>query len=382
MAGLLDMFSGEEGLLGALALMSAGSAKRERTSLADGLLGSMQVMQQAKTSREDRAMRQQQMEMQRQQQALQLQQMQRQAQQQDTDTNALRGLFQPLPGPTQDGSQLRRGFDPAGMLQAGASPQALQQAMQLDQMVNPRAKPAEFKEVGGHLVRIGGDGQVAPAWSPPAKPQEDEFTRALTAAGLDPNSPQARALALARLRKMSSHAPGVSVSYGAPVAGQDESGRPVFFQPSKDGRAPAIIPGVRPPARPLGEGAQKQVNGIDSLGSAIDEYTAALDKWDPRDILNPSKRNEIGTYYNNMMLQAKEAYNLGVLNGPDYEILQKVVRDPVTLGGAVSTKDSLKLQANNLKRLMNKTRAAVTKQPAGQSQADVMSEADRILGGN
>lgn len=229
--GLLDMFSGEDrGLLG-LALMQAAQPRAGGPAgIGEGLLGAINMIQQRRAAQEDREMRRQQMDMQRQAQAqalqaqaLQLQQAQRQAQQQETDTSALRGLFQPLPGPTMDGSQLRKGFDPAGMLQAGASPQALQQAMQLDQMVNPRAKPAEFKEVGGHLVRIGGDGRVAPAWSPPAKPQDDEFTRALSAAGIDPQSPQARQLALQRLTKMATHAPGTSVSVNTGQKGFDNT---------------------------------------------------------------------------------------------------------------------------------------------------------------
>ena len=37
-----------------------------------------------------------------------------------------------------------------------------------------------------------------------------------------------------------------NVSYGAPVSGLDPQGNPVFFQPSKGGGAPAIIPGVTP----------------------------------------------------------------------------------------------------------------------------------------
>ena len=34
------------------------------------------------------------------------------------------------------------------------------------------------------------------------------------------------------------------VNYGSPVAGVDEQGNPVFFQPSKGGGAPAIVPGL------------------------------------------------------------------------------------------------------------------------------------------
>ena len=49
------------------------------------------------------------------------------------------------------------------------------------------------------------------------------------------------------LAKKRAGASNTTVSYGAPVAGVDAQGNPVFFQPSKDGGAPAIISGVAPP---------------------------------------------------------------------------------------------------------------------------------------
>ena len=283
-------------------------------------------------------MRQQQMEMQRQQQALQLQQMQRQAQQQDTDTNALRGLFQPLPGPTQDGSQLRKGFDPAGMLQAGASPQALQQAMQLDQMVNPRAKPAEFKEVGGHLVRIGGDGQVAPAWSPPAKPQEEptavreyQFAQQQGYPGTFSEWEHSRRRA------------------GASQVNVDRAPQGYMWQgPGKL----APIPGG--PADKLPEKQQGQVVGVQNLRDAISEYRSQLAGHSKLDVVSPGARAEMGTKYQNMMLQAKEAYNLGVLNGPDMAVLQSVITDPMSINGLMTPRRSLDRQAAELDRIMTK----------------------------
>jgi hypothetical protein len=48
-------------------------------------------------------------------------------------------------------------------------------------------------------------------------------------------------------------ATNVTTSYGAPVAGVDENGKPVYFQPSKEGGKPAIIPGVRPEGKPPNE---------------------------------------------------------------------------------------------------------------------------------
>ena len=40
--------------------------------------------------------------------------------------------------------------------------------------------------------------------------------------------------------------PSQQNNFGAPVAGVDEKGTPIFFQPGKTGGPPAIVPGVRP----------------------------------------------------------------------------------------------------------------------------------------
>lgn len=79
--GLLDGLQTDEGLLG-LYLMAAGSAKPQRTSLGEGLLGAFQMQQQQKAAREDREMKKQQFDMQRQQQQIALQQLQQQLQEQ------------------------------------------------------------------------------------------------------------------------------------------------------------------------------------------------------------------------------------------------------------------------------------------------------------
>lgn len=42
-------------------------------------------------------------------------------------------------------------------------------------------------------------------------------------------------------------AANVGVSYGSPVQAIDAAGNPVFIQPAKDGKAPYVVPGVRPP---------------------------------------------------------------------------------------------------------------------------------------
>lgn len=102
----------------------------------------------------------------------------------------------------------------------------------------------------------------------------------------------------------------------------------------------------------LGEGQKKQISGIESLSNAVDAYTSALDQWDKTKFVSPNERAKMGTLYNNMMLQAKEAYNLGVLNGPDYEILQSVVKDPTSAGSLLVSNDTLKTQATTLRNML------------------------------
>jgi hypothetical protein len=90
---------------------------------------------------------------------------------------------------------------------------------------------------------------TAPGTVIPAQATEDGFIRLLRQSGVDPASPQGQQLLRQRLQKEASHQPGVSVSYGAPVAGMDTAGNPVFFQPDKAGGQPNIVPGVKPPQK-------------------------------------------------------------------------------------------------------------------------------------
>ena len=98
----------------------------------------------------------------------------------------------------------------------------------------------------------------------------------------------------------------------------------------------------------LPEAATKQVTGATNLKSAIDNYKDTLQGFSTLDMVNPDARATMGNAYNNMMLQAKEAYNLGVLNGPDYAILQSVVKDPTKASSLLTSKKALQQQATDL----------------------------------
>lgn len=131
---------------------------------------------------------------------------------------------------------------------------------------------------------------------------------------------------------------------------------PTKVQPGSMVRGLPVVsgPGMSPlkGASKLGEGQKKQISGIESLSNAVDAYTSAIDQWDNKKFLSPNERAKMGTLYNNMMLQAKEAYNLGVLNGPDYDILQSVIKDPTTPGALLVSNETLKGQATTLRDML------------------------------
>jgi hypothetical protein len=105
--------------------------------------------------------------------------------------------------------------------------------------------------------------------------------------------------------------------------------------------------------KPLPEGALKQVTGATNLKDAVANYQEKLKGFSKIDFANPNSRAKMGEAYNNMMLQAKEAYNLGVLNGPDYAILTSIVTDPTSPKALLVKKDTLNEQAAELNKISN-----------------------------
>jgi len=129
-----------------------------------------------------------------------------------------------------------------------------------------------------------------------------------------------------------------------------------YVRVGKDNRATAIMAptGVQPlmgNSSKLPESAQKQVLGARNVQQAVADYQAKLKDWSNMKMLSPDARAEMGNAYNNMMLQAKEAYNLGVLNGPDYAVLQSVVKDPTKLTSAAVSNEAMSKQASELARI-------------------------------
>lgn len=122
------------------------------------------------------------------------------------------------------------------------------------------------------------------------------------------------------------------------------------FDPNTKQLTPAMANGqpIMGGKSALPEGATTQVTGAVNLKGAIDNYKNTLKTFSTMDMIDPDARANMGNAYNNMMLQAKEAYKLGVLNGPDYQILQSVVKDPTKISSLLVSKKSLEKQADDL----------------------------------
>ena len=155
-----------------------------------------------------------------------------------------------------------------------------------------------------------------------------------------------------------------------------------------DGTLEAIPGG---PGDKLPESQQKQVVGTQNLSNAIREYREALKTFGTLDAVKPDQRAMMGTKYNNMMLQAKEAYNLGVLNGPDFDILQSVVTDPRSIKGVITSNNALDTQAAELDRIMSgvaqtssqlKPRGGATHTSGQAPKAGTIEDGHRFKGGD
>jgi hypothetical protein len=116
------------------------------------------------------------------------------------------------------------------------------------------------------------------------------------------------------------------------------------------------------------EGENKQIIGVQNTRNAIGEFRSELNNFSRLDSLKPKDRARIETKYRNMLMQAKEAYNLGVLNGPDLAILEQIIYNPTTVKGMVIGKEGIDAQASELDRIMANIKTTVQTRGAPLAQ--------------
>ena len=116
------------------------------------------------------------------------------------------------------------------------------------------------------------------------------------------------------------------------------------------------------------ESQEKQVIGVQNTRNAIGEFRNELSNFTRLDTLKPNERARIETKYRNMLMQAKEAYNLGVLNGPDLAILEQIIYNPTSMKGVVVGRDAIDSQASELDRIMGNIKSTVQARGAAVPQ--------------
>jgi hypothetical protein len=255
----MAVLQGVMGLLG---------ARGNVQGVAQGLLGYQGAMQQAKqqaAQEDERATRRQMAEM-------QLRQAQQEQARRVAVEQAYRGALRSPEqmamaahgGPTNAAAQAAPGMAPG--FDQNALIRGLTQAdpMAAAQLLQP--KPADYKVVGDALLQVG-PGGVKEAYRAPAKPEampsavrEYEYARQQGYQGTFQQF---------KLEQQRAGASSTSVSYGTPVAAVDAQGNPVFIQPAKDGGAPAIIPGMRPPKSAAEERAEQEKAGRERQGKQM-----------------------------------------------------------------------------------------------------------------
>lgn len=150
-----------------------------------------------------------------------------------------------------------------------------------EQYVTSKLKPKERKveKVGRQLVDVTGETPTVlftgeEEQKATAGTQLNKLlTERAALAQQNPNDPNLRLYDDA-IKKETSKSEGINISYGAPQAGVDAQGNPIFFQPSKTGGAPQIVSGVAPlrEEKPATESQAKAAAFGSQMQSASQEF--------------------------------------------------------------------------------------------------------------
>lgn len=104
--------------------------------------------------------------------------------------------------------------------------------------------------------------------------------------------------------------------------------------------------------KPLtGDSSARVQGGLDTI-DAIDAYRNLLKDYSKLSSLNPTQRANLEAAYYTMTLKSKEANKLGVLNGKDQEILEKLAPNPNDIKSLLVANDVLSQQALKQRNLI------------------------------
>ena len=200
-------------------------------------------------------------------------------------------------------------------------------------------------------------------------------------------------------------APGVSMMRQPPAAlpGQRMPAIPGMASVLDQTAAPTAMPmpsttGERVPGQPvtakkaLPEAYAKQAMGVANTNDSLEKLLSTMKNFKSSDMLNPTRRAELGQAHATTLLFAKELFNLGVLNGGDERIVNSVINNPVDFSSTAVPIEAIRKQARDLQGVVdrtNKNLSTIYKMPVlklerstpSEVANDIHSQAEAILRG-
>jgi hypothetical protein len=99
--------------------------------------------------------------------------------------------------------------------------------------------------------------------------------------------------------------------------------------------------------KPLTGKAADQVTGAVNYQKALDKVQTLFDTYKGPQLLDPNVRAEIKGAIKTAQLQGKEAFGLGVLNGPDLGLLEEIIADPTAFDAFLKDRSTINRLYNN-----------------------------------
>jgi hypothetical protein len=99
--------------------------------------------------------------------------------------------------------------------------------------------------------------------------------------------------------------------------------------------------------KPLTGKANDTVNGAIGYQKSLNKLVDLFGKYSGTDMLKPNVKAEFKGALRTAQLQGKEAFGLGVLNGPDLEILEQILVDPTAFDAFLKDRSTINKLYNN-----------------------------------
>jgi hypothetical protein len=131
--------------------------------------------------------------------------------------------------------------------------------------------------------------------------------------------------------------------------------------------APVTMPlpsatGERVPGQPVSgkgkpppEAYAKQAMGVANTNDSLEKLLSVMKNFKSSDMLNPTRRAELGQAHATTLLFAKELFNLGVLNGGDERIVNSVINNPIDFSSTAVPIEAIRKQARDLQGVVDRT---------------------------